>query len=286
MLCLLKEMMKRILTAALILAGTTITKAQLAYNSWEFGASVGASQYFGDLNPELRINYISGAGGILAKYNFSHYIGLRASLHYTQLGAKDSRSSNAYEKKRNLNFYTHIIEGAVQAEFNFFRFATGDKDHRWTPYLTGGIGIFSYNPYTYLDGVKYDLREMGTEGQNTGGFNDRKYSNRAVCFPIGAGFKYWLKPGLNLGFEISHRLTRTDYIDDVSHTYVGSDKFNPNGTDKERAAYQLQDRSYEVSDKLLGTPGKQRGNSNSYDQYLMLEFTLTWTLKSYVCPSF
>ncbi len=280
------EMMKRILIAALALAGSTMAKAQLAYNSWEFGISAGASQYFGDLNPELRVNYINGAGGITAKYNFSHYIGLRGSLHYTKLGAQDSKSSNAYEKKRNLSFYSNIIEGAVQAEFNFFRFATGDKEHRWTPYLTGGIGIFSYNPYTFLDGKKYDLRELGTEGQNFAGYSDRKYKNTAVCFPIGAGFKYWLRPGLNLGFEISHRLTRTDYIDDVSHTFIGRDKFNPNGSDKDKAAYLLQDRSYEVSDKLLGTPGKQRGNSNSYDQYLMMEFTLTWTLKSYVCPSF
>ena len=43
-----------------------------------------------------------------------------------------------------------------------------------------------------------------------------------LCFPIGFGVKYAVTDKVNISFEIAHRFTTTDYIDDVSTTYVGS----------------------------------------------------------------
>jgi hypothetical protein len=90
---------------------------------------------------------------------------------------------------------------------------------------------------------------------------------------------------VNFGFEIADRLTLTDYMDDVSATYVGAANFK--GTPGfENVAYNLQDRSTELGGDALGRAGKQRGNSTSRDQYLMCTFTLSFQLKTYRCPAY
>ena len=164
---------------------------------------------------------------------------------------------------------------------NFFGFVTGDPYHRFTPYLTGGIGAFYYSPYTEYNGQKYSLQPLGTEGQNVKEYSSRKYSNIAACFPLGIGIKYWVTGGVNITVEIADRLTTTDHMDDVSSTYVGIDKFkkNPIGA-------ALQDRSPEVNQgSSLGIAGKQRGNTASMDQYMVAEISVSFNFTSYRCPS-
>jgi hypothetical protein len=259
--------------------------AQNYFSGSEYGVSAGASQYFGDLNDEYGFRFIRPAVGAFARVHLNPYIALKGGLNYTHVGYYDKYSSNVYNQKRNLSFQSDIFEAAIQAEFNFFRFTTGEIGNRWTPYLTGGVGVFYYDPWAELNGKRYNLRKLGTEGQNAG-FDDRKYGKFAMCFPVGAGFKYWLRPGLNIGFEIADRLTTTDYLDDVSTTYVGSNYF-PNDPQIQNPAYYLQDRSLEITPSdPLGRPGKQRGNSSTKDQYMMFLVHLSFQLKVYKCPAY
>jgi hypothetical protein len=262
----------------------TDTKAQEFFTGTEYGVLMGGSQYFGDLNNNYGFKTIHPALGIFVRYQINPYISVKGVVNYTHVGYSDALNNDPFEKARNLSFESDIAEGALQAEFNFFRFATGEDGSRFTPYLTGGIGVFYYNPYTYYQGNKYFLRPLGTEGQNVqgGGFGGRRYSTLALCFPIGMGVKYWLRPGLNIGFEIADRLTNTDYLDDVSNTYVGANNFTT-GT----AAYALQDRSRELNpDNTLGRVGKQRGDNSTFDQYLMFQVVVSFQLKTYKCPNF
>ena len=258
--------------------------AQTFYQNKEYGISLGGAQYFGDLNDDYGFKYVRPAGGVFVRIHANPYIAVRFAAQYTKVGYDDKFSSNYFNNRRNLNFRSDIIEATIQAEFNFFRFFTGELYSRFTPYLTGGIGGFYYSPYTIYNGNKVYLRPLGTEGQLVG-YGDRAYSNLNICFPIGAGFKYWVKPGFNLGFEIANRLTMTDYIDDVSATYVGKDKFPTEGLNPGPAA-ALQDRSVEISNEPLGRAGKQRGTSSTKDQYLMFQFNLSFQLKTYKCPAY
>lgn len=251
--------------------------AQRYFTALEVGFSGGGSQYFGDLNEHYGFQSIGGAGGIYARERLNSYIALKAVTNFTYVGYNDSYNTDPYDKLRNLNFKSNVVEVVAQAEFNFFAFITGDKQHRFTPYLTGGIGAFFYDPYTTYNGTTYFLRNLGTEGQNSG-FAQHKYTSVATCFPIGAGVKFWIKGGVNVAFEVADRLTTTDYLDDVSSTYVGPDKFNNNPV-----AAALQDRS---QGQILGRAGKQRGNTASSDQYLMAMVSLTFNFTSYKCPSF
>lgn len=259
-------------------------KAQTFYSSGEFGISAGVAQYFGDLNDNYGLQYMRPAGSIFGRYHFNPYISGRIGVSYTKVGYDDKFSSYAYNRYRNLNFRSDIIEASVQAEFNFFRFSTGELGSRFTPYLTFGVGAFYYNPYTEYNDRRYYLRPLGTEGQYVG-YDDRQYSKISMCFPIGAGIKYWIRPGFNLGIEITDRLTTTDYMDDVSTTYVGA-KFFPTDPQNPNPGYVLQDRSLPIDGQQLGRPGKQRGNSSSFDQYMMVMINLSIQLKTYKCPSY
>ncbi|HTN46088.1 MAG TPA: DUF6089 family protein [Flavipsychrobacter sp.] len=262
------------------------TQAQNYYSAGEFGVSLGASQYFGDLNDEYGLKTPNPAIAAFGRYHLNPYISLRANLLYTHVGYADNLSSNPYNRQRNLSFQSNIYEASVQAEFNFFRYHTGEINSRFTPYLTGGVGAFYYNPYAFYNDKKYFLRPLGTEGQQAEVGQGKSYSRISMCFPVGAGIKYWIRPGINLGVEIANRLTLTDYMDDVSTNYAGSEYFatdprNPN------PAYILQDRSVEVDpNNTLGRRGKQRGNSSTKDQYMMVLINLSFQLKAYKCPAY
>jgi hypothetical protein len=145
--------------------------------------------------------------------------------------------------------------------------------------------VFSYDPYAYLQGQKIFLRPLGTEGQGSSLYPDRKqYSSMAICIPFGAGFKYALNERTNVGFEILYRFTNTDYLDDVSKTYVDPAVFPPNPDGSPSNALLLSDRSYELGEPI-GIPGRQRGNSRQKDQYVTAMFTVSFNLQSYKCPT-
>jgi len=276
---------KRIALLFTVTAGISNVSAQEFFTPTEYGVLLGGSTYFGDLNPNYGYKFIRPAVGAFMRYSFNPYIAIRGAVNYTKVGYDDAYTKNPYQLERNLNFRSDILEANVMAEFNFFWFATGEPDHRFTPYLTGGFGAFYFEPYTTYNDMRYNLRPLGTEGQNTAEFANRKYKPYSFCIPVGAGIKYWIAPGVNFNFEIVNRFTFTDYLDDVSTTYVGEDMFVYNPMNPSVAS-QLQDRSLPGMDgQKLGRAGKQRGDSNSKDQYLMFQFSLSFQLKTYKCPS-
>ncbi|WEK36671.1 MAG: DUF6089 family protein [Candidatus Pseudobacter hemicellulosilyticus] len=283
--------MKKLVFPALMLFSVLCTsRVSAQYESvvheGEFGISLGAAHYFGDLNTKGRINRPKLAAGLFFRKQFGNYVGLRVAGHYARVGYSDIyNTDNEYQRRRNLSFNSNIFELAVQGDFNFFKFVPADPYYRFTPYVTLGVGFFNYDPFTYLGDEKVFLRPLGTEGQGSSAYPDRKaYNTMALCIPFGVGVKYALNERMNIGFEVVHRFTGTDYLDDVSKTYVGADKFAllPDGSPS--VARLLQDRSYETGD-VIGIEGRQRGFSKQKDQYILAELTLSFNLTSYRCPS-
>jgi hypothetical protein len=281
----------RKLLAALLFAAPLSVFSQAIVQEGEFGVGLGAAHYFGDLNTRARLNRPKLAAGLFFRKNFGNYIALRVQGSFAQLGYSDVYNThNEFMRRRNLSFNTNIWEFALMGDFNFYRFLPGDPDLRFTPYVTLGVSAFSYDPYAYLGGTKYNLRELGTEGQYDTSYRDRRpYGSMAFAIPFGVGVKYALNERINIGFEIVHRFTTTDYLDDVSKTYVDPTSFptipdpnNPNGVFS--PAYLLSDRSYETGDRI-GAKGIQRGNSNNKDQFVTAMFYISFNLQSYRCPT-
>jgi hypothetical protein len=252
----------------------------------EFGIGLGAGHYFGDLNTRAWVNRPKVAASLFFRKNFGNYIAVRIGASFARIGYSDKYNThNEYMYRRNLSFNTNVWELALQGDFNFFRFMPGEPGFNFTPYITFGAGVFSYDPYAYLKGEKIFLRPLGTEGQGTTAFPDRKqYSSMGISIPIGAGIKYAINERINIGFEILHRLTNTDYLDDVSTTFVDPAIFPTNPDGSPSNAQLLSDRSYEIGEPI-GLPGRQRGNSKQKDQFVTAMFFVTFNLQSYKCPT-
>ena len=269
-----------------------VTSADAQYQSTvqegEFGISVGAAHYFGDLNTRSKLNRPKPALGLFFRKQFGNYIGLRVAAHYARLGFSDVYNTNEFQKRRNLSFNSNIWELSLQGDFNFFRFVPGDPDFRFTPYITLGAGVFSYDPYAYYQGQKVFLRPLGTEGQGYAQYPDRKpYGTMALCIPFGVGIKYNVSERINIGFEVVHRFTNTDYLDDVSTSFVDPSIFPKLPDGSASIAEILQDRSNETGEPIgfVNGTGRQRGYPKQKDQYVMAEVTFSFNLTSYRCPT-
>jgi hypothetical protein len=266
--------------------GNNLNAQNAIVQEGEFGIGIGAGQYFGDINTRGRLNTPKLAASLFFRKNFGNYIAMRIGASFAQLGYSDQYNThNSYMYSRNLSFNSKVWELSLQGDFNFFRFMPGEPEYSFTPYITLGAGVFSYDPYAYLQGQKIFLRPLGTEGQGSSLYPDRKqYSSMGISIPFGAGIKYAFNERINIGFEVLHRFTNTDYLDDVSKTYVNPSVFplNPDGSTPN--GLLLSDRSYEIGEPI-GVPGRQRGNSQQKDQFVTAMFHVTFNLQSYKCPT-
>src|SRR3954447_10116642 len=287
-------MYKNFLIAGILCLSAIVSTAQLYESNvrqGEFGLAIGAGHYFGDLNTRASLKRPKFSAGAFYIKQFNNYVGLKIAANYARLGFSDIYSKNETQHRRNLSFNSNIWEFSVSGQFNFFHFMPGVEGYNFTPYVSLGAGIFSYDPYAYLQGTKYYLRPLGTEGQGSSLYPDRKqYGTIAGCFPLSVGLKYAITEGTNLFAEVGYRFTTTDYLDDVSTTYVGTKPFvypssgtviGPDGNPN--PAYLLSDRSYETGTPI-GIKGRQRGNSQQKDAYVLGQVGVSFNITSYKCP--
>ena len=278
--------------AAVVISAVAVVSVQSSFaqdairQEGEFGIGLGAGHYFGDLNTRAHLNRPKIAASVFFRKNFGNYIAVRLGASYARLGYSDKYNThNEYMYRRNLSFNSNVWELALQGDFNFFRFMPGEPPYNFTPYVTLGVGVFSYDPFAYLNGEKIMLRQLNTEGQGSDLYPDRKpYSSSSISIPFGAGVKYSINERINIGFEILHRFTNTDYLDDVSTTYVDPSVFPANPDGSPSAAFLLYDRSYELGEPI-GITNRERGNSKQKDQFVTAMFYLTFNLQSYKCPT-
>lgn len=233
------------------------------YVVFEYGISLGAAHYFGDLNDNFGLHAPSYMGGVWGRYNLNDYVAVRLNLAYAHVGYDDKYNIGApFETLRNLRFESDVYELNVQGDFNFYAFLPKDERYFFTPYLSVGLGVVGFDPYTTYQGKTYFLRTLGTEGQDVSR-SKSAYSNIAVCIPLGVGVKFNIGKYVNIGLELGYRFLTTDYLDDVSGTYAGAQHFTNNSP-----SFFLQDRSLEIPNQVaLGRAGKQRGNPYQNDGY-------------------
>lgn len=241
----------------------------------EIGLTVGVSNYYGDLQPKFFPNYgYNPMAGIVYKYFMSPRIGLRFGASYTDLTAADSLSDIPNNRLRNLSFATHLFEFHGALEFNFLPIEV--MRMKVTPYVFGGIAAFYFNPYAEDNaGNKTFLRPLSTEGQGLSLYPDRKpYSLVNAAFPFGGGMKFFIGRTLVVTPEIGFRYTNSDYIDDVSKSYVDLDSL---AKYKGILAHDMSYRGNTVPewDKVNPRYGHQRGDTKSNDWYWFGNITVT-----------
>ncbi len=256
--------MKRfILSLALLLP--LLTQAQSHH---EIGLMVGVANYYGDLQDKVfDANTNRPMGGIQYKYFMNPHLGLRFGVNYTWLTAADSLSGSFVRQNRNLRFESKLFEVNGGIELNLLPIEADLM--KVTPYVFAGIAIFHFNPYTDgPTGEKVYLRPLGTEGQEIPIYPDRKqYGLVNVSFPIGGGMKFFVGKTLMITTEVGFRYTNTDYLDDVSRSYVNLDTLQAY---RGRQSVDLSYRGDEVKTWDGNYPNYkfQRGDSKANDWYM------------------
>ncbi len=234
-----------------------------------YGGSLGVAHYIGDLNPSFDAFVPGWSASIFAKKYYNNYVALRYQLTASSFGFDDAYATNIVRKNRNLSFQTNVLEFAIQGDFHFFYYSAGSQNKNLTPYLTLGMGAFYFNPTAEWNGTSYSLRKLKTEGVS--------YSPVNICFPIGIGIKWGVNQYLNAGVELVHRITLTDYLDDVSTTY-------PSALGADEIANALSNRSLGLNGATKDMRGKQRGQNESIDMFLSLQCYLSFNVFRYYCP--
>ena len=258
-----------LLAVLFIFISTTESNSQYKPNQ-EFGILGGTGYYIGDMN-STHFNNLRVAGGITYRKNFDRRFTFKSSALYTNVYANDENSKDAIKVNRNLKFKSDIIELSGQIEFNFLPYETGNSLYNWTPFIFTGVSIFNYNPQAEgSDGQWYDLQELGTEGQGTTSFTNRKkYSLTQLSVPFGGGVKIGVSDNFNIIVEYGLRKTFTDYIDDVSTTYVGIPS-------------EFTNIAIELADQSIDGPqlaGIARGDETNKDWYSFSGITLSFKLQ-------
>ncbi|GLR16334.1 hypothetical protein GCM10007940_09490 [Portibacter lacus] len=249
--------------------------AQTSY--FEAGGGIGLSNYNGDMSSDnvgviLGTSRASAVGFI--RYNLNPYLNFKLGLTYASLGADDATSQSEGIKNRNLSFYTNLYEIALTGEINIFKYEPLDDGSLFTLYAMGGIGGFYFNPIAELDGQKYELQKLGTEGQGLAEYPDRDfYSLYQLAVPFGGGLKFKINESFNFNTELSWRLTFTDYIDDLSTTYPD---YNVLLENRGEVAAQLSHRAMEETIGELN--GRRRGNPDIRDYYFTLHIGISYNL--------
>ncbi len=236
----------------------------------DMGIFLGKGLAFTDVGLMGQVKSEDNAFGVFYRRNFNPYWSLRANLQYGQISAGDSNSTEAFVLNRNLSFRNRIWDANVWMEFNFFNFSHHKSDNQHTPYIFAGLGYTLHNPQAFYQGEWVDLRPLGTEGQNSDLYPDRKpYAKGLVTIPVGVGYKVLILKRVSLGLEAGFRKTFTDYLDDVSISYPDPAAFNSN------TAAALSDRSLDQENHA----NYKRGNPNTKDWFGFAGFTLIVQLR-------
>lgn len=249
--------------------------------SYEAGLMFGGSAYQGDLSPQavnLSTGKIHPSLDLFFRYNINKYLSAKANISYGRLSGDDAVSKDEGRRSRNLNFESKLFEFGLTGELNIFGFQPEGLQRRYSPYLFGGIAVFRFNPETNYNGQLVELQPLGTEGQGMEGFEE-PYKLTQIAVPMGAGMKFAVNERLNIGAEIGFRKTFTDYLDDVSGTYVA---FNELLSGNGELAAILADRRGELLEDgsdipvVVETGTQQRGNPGESDWYAIAGLTISY----------
>lgn len=225
-----------------------------------FTTYFGASGYKGDLQPNT-LSYLQAkpVGAIGFDYEITDR--LFAKLEYAVARVNGDDKYNPRNRARNLSFKSDIYEISLMAEYNLFDL----YDYQVSPFFFTGIAYFKFSPYIdYSNGGRAYLREFSTEGQ--GFYQGRTLYNVAEwSIPYGFGLQWAITKNIRMAASVGVRKTNTDYLDDVSTTYIDQAILLQN---KSQSAVNL---AYRGNLLPYGAPyptdGTARGNPNDDDIY-------------------
>lgn len=175
-------------------AGAAVVHAQDETYKFDLGAGVGMSGYLGDVNQANMFRNPGFAAQVGFRYMFDTRWIVRGVFTTAGLRGDSSQFSNKFPGG-DVKFTSQFYELTARGEFNFFPYGIGEtfkRLKRWTPYLAVGVGVC-----------------VSSSGGKV---------NVAPTLPMAFGFKFKLRPRLNLAAEFCMTKTFGDKLDGNSYT--------------------------------------------------------------------
>lgn len=258
-----------------------------SYYKIDAGGYLGMSNYLGEIGGkeqterpfiwDMKLNQTRWSMGGFVRKKINDYFAVHVSLNYLRIQCADNLSTNRGRRGRNLSFKNDILDLAARAEVYIYNIpdvgGTGRYRLDFKSYAFVGVGGFLHGPKAIYNGEWVKLRPLMTEGQA------KPYSKIGVCIPVGLGFYFTQKRKYRFGWEVSWRLTFTDYIDDISTVYADPALLSSD------MARDLANRHDEVSGNpdvpadAFYEPGQKRGDSSDNDTYFYMGFSYSYVFR-------
>jgi len=282
-----------------------LSSSLTAQYRWDFGVNLGASNYLGEIGGEeetrrdfvfdMKLNRTQLTVGGFARYKFNPQLSANVGINYGRIKGNDYNSKNPARVARNLSFQNDIIELSGRLELTLFYDndlgGRGYYNPDFKIYAFAGAAVMKHNPkvrymgdISEFNGELVELQPLKTEGID--------YDLWQFTVPAGIGIYLTHKKIHRFGFEIGYRTTFTDYLDDVSTTYVSDKDVSQNN---DELAYALSNRTNQESIDLAAAyaeefdkdvpnfgsfaPGQKRGDVTNNDGYLFTQFSYSYVLK-------
>ncbi len=260
----------------------------------EISITTGGTAFLGDLRgppgeggpfvKDLLLKTVRPYIGVSATWNAENWYSLTAGIGYTKVNGADSLiiMKGGVERWRvyqNTTFRSNIFEVYAMGELRPLNLLDPSHEMRqFNPFVGLGVGLFHFNPQAPLNGRWIDLHPLHLEGQGFAEYPDRKeYKLTQLYIPVSLGIKYYMKNRTAVSVSALFRKTFTDYIDDVSTTYIDPRLFNKYlSIDNAILARQLYSRSTRP-EKVR--PNVEKGDARNMDSYVSLVCTFSFILK-------
>lgn len=257
----------RFIFIAILFSLTSTLHAQNFFTS----IFLGGSNYQGDLQDKaLAFTRFRPAWGVGLLFELNTHFLLTGDFTSGKISADDKFSLK--NKARNLSFNSNITEFSIGLEY----VPVDLYQYKISPYVFSGLAIFKFSPYINADnGSKIILYEFDTEGQ---GFykGRKKYKLTQFAIPLGAGIQWALTDNKRIGLVFGIRKTFTDYLDDVSTTYIDKDILaQKKGTNAVKIAYR---GNLLPNGEPYPPDGTKRGNPENKDWYYFAGLSLRFRI--------
>lgn len=205
----------------LVFATVLIVVSGHAQKTSDIGIWGGSSTAWGDMDKNTPFKTFNLNVGAYFRYNFNARFALRAMFLTGKFSDEGTVENAPWSYSKNVH------DLSLQAEVNYLRYILGAKKTKWTPYVTGGIGvamvpfnlrpaeIATFNPnYPLLYDSAGNLRSASTE------------TFFVPTIPFGMGVKFTIGRRLGIGIEYQMRKYLDDVLDDLNDPLA---HINPDG---------------------------------------------------------
>jgi len=247
----------------------------------EVGVFGGLSNYIGDVSHQnMYLPETHPAFGLFFRYNAGTYLAAKLSVSHGNISGQDTYSRDPDLKNRNLSFRSPVTEIALTGEINILGYQPYGLKKIFSPYVFFGIAGFHYDPQTKYDNRWIKLQPLGTEGQGFIQGRDGKYNMLNFAIPFGLGAKFAITDKVNVGLEFGLRKTFTDYLDDVSTSYISQTDIMASNLpeEKKELIIALSNRTGTNGEGQYVdfATGDDRGNPDNEDWYFFAGVTVSY----------